>query len=122
MSQFSSNLPLPLRSRSSSGSGATSDGQSLAPSSAVVPAPAIVVTHSSDGAGSLATVPSHGRRVYEDAIPPSESLEPTLRMDKGKQPTEEGFQHKRKRVVSVESEKSVPEEGLMADMGCIGRK
>ena len=28
---------------------------------------------------------------------------------------EEGFQHKRKRVISIESNESIPREGLMAD-------
>ena len=36
-------------------------------------------------------------------------------MDKGKQPVEEGFQHKKKWVVSIKSDESVPGEGLMAD-------
>ena len=36
-------------------------------------------------------------------------------MDKGKQHMEKGFQCKRKRVVSIKSDKFVPEEGLMVD-------
>ena len=36
-------------------------------------------------------------------------------MDKGKQPAEESFQRKRNRVVSVESDESVPGEGFMVD-------
>ena len=43
-------------------------------------------------------------------------------MDKGKQHTEEGFQRKRKRVVSIESDEFVPKEGLMADARSVGRK
>ena len=41
-------------------------------------------------------------------------------MDKGKQHAEEGFQHKWKRVVSVESKEFVPDEGLKVDARRVG--
>ena len=43
-------------------------------------------------------------------------------MDKGKQPAEEGFQHKKKWVVSVESDEPIPEEDLMVYMRCTSRE
>ena len=81
-----SNLPPPLRSRFSHGPSAASGGHPLVPSSAVVPAPIAVMSHSLDGADSLAPIPSHGHSVNEDAVPPVESLELAPQMDKGKQP------------------------------------
>ena len=124
MSQFLSNLPPPLRSRFSSGPSAASDEQSLVSSSSlvVVPTSVAIVTPPSDGVGPLAPAPCHGHSANEDVVPPVEPLEPARRMDKGKQPTEEGFQHKRKQNVSVERDSSIPREGLMADAKCTGRE
>ena len=48
----------------------------MVPSSAMVPDPAAIVAPSPNGAGSLASVPSHGPRVYEVVVPLAESLEP----------------------------------------------
>ena len=84
--------------------------------------PAAIVTPSPGGASSLTPVPNHGYRVYEDAILPVESLEPAPWMDKGKQLEEEGFQRKRKWAMSVESDESILEEGLMEDVRCAGRE
>ena len=39
-------------------------------------------------------------------------------MDKGKQLVDEGFQRKRKWTVSVESDDSIPWEGLIVDARC----
>ena len=80
------------------------------------------MTPSPGGASSLAPVPSHGHRVHEDSVPPAKSLELAPRMDKGKQLVEEGFQSKRKWVVSVKSDESVSEEGVMADARRSGRE
>ena len=96
--------------------------QALVPSSIVVPAPAAVMSPSFDGADSLAPISSYGPRVHEDIVPPAESLEPAPWMDKGKQPVEEGFQRKRKRAVSVASDKSATREGLMADASVLVTK
>ena len=121
MSQFSSNLPLPPRSRFCCIPGAAPGGQPLIPSSSpvVVPAPTLVMNSSSDGAGSFVPVSSHGHVFNEDVTLPSEPFEP---MDKGKQPIEEGFQHKRKWAISVERDESVLGEGLMADARRAGRE
>ena len=43
-------------------------------------------------------------------------------MDKGKQPMGEGFQLKKKRDMSVESNESAPREDLMADVRRAGRE
>ena len=117
MSQFSSNLPPPPKSRFSRGPGAASSEQPLVPSSSpiVVPTSIAILNPLSNEASSLAPVPSHGHSVNENIVTPAEPLEPAPRMDKGKKPTEEGFQRKRKRAVSVESDESIPKEGLMAD-------
>ena len=74
----------------------------------MVPTPTIVVNPPFDKAGSLASIPSHGHSVNEDAITPVEPLKSTPRMEKGKKLAKKGFQRKRKQVVSVESDKSIP--------------
>ena len=76
----------------------------------------------SDGVGSFVPISSHGRIVNKDAILPSEPLEPAPKTDKRKQPAEEGFQHKRKWAISIDSNESVPREGCMADARCAGRE
>ena len=121
MSQFLSNLPPPLRFKFSRCLGAALGRQPLVPPSAVVPA-LLLLSHSPDGAGSLTPIPSHGHSVNEDVVPHAESLEPNTRMVKGKQHAKEGFQRKKKWVVSVESDEFVPEGGLMADARRIGRE
>ena len=85
-------------------------------------ASATIVTPPHDGTSSLAPVPSHGHRVHKDDVPFVESLGPVLRMDNGKQPMEEGFQRKRKWVVSVDNNECIPEEGLMVDARRIGHE
>ena len=117
-----SNLPPLPRSRFSHGPNAASSGQPLVPPSAMFLALVTVVSPSPDGVGSLALIPSYGHCVNEDADPLPESLEPAPRMDKGKQPAEKGFQLKRRRAVSIESDESILEEGLMADARCVGRE
>ena len=78
LSQFSSNLPPPPRSRSSGGFGTASGGQPWALSSDLVSTSITVVTSFPDGADSLSLIPSHGHRVHEDVVPPTESVEPAL--------------------------------------------
>ena len=67
--------PFPPRSIFSHDLDAASGGQSLVPFSSptVVPTSVVVVTTLSDGLGSVASAPSHGHSVNEDAEP----LEPT---------------------------------------------
>ena len=74
---------------------------------------------SPDGAGSLVPVPSHGHSINEDPITSVEPFEPAPWMDKGKQLVEEGLQRKRKRVASIESDKSISDEGLLAYEGAL---
>ena len=45
-----------------------------------------------------------------------EPFESAPRVDKGKQPVDEGTQRKRKSVVSIKSDESILGEGLMADV------
>ena len=124
MSQFLSNLPFPLRSRFSRGPGTASSGQPLVPSSslAMVPTSTTVVNPPSYELSLLAHVPSHGHSVNKDSVTSVEPFEPTPQMDKGKQPTKEGFQPKRKRAMSIESDKSIPREGLMTNSRRAGRE
>ena len=117
MSRFSRNLPPPPRFRFSRDPGTASGGHPLVLSSSptVVPMPAVVMNTLFDEASSLAPVPSHGHSVNEDVVTPTEPLQPAPRMDKVKQHIEEGFQHKRKRAMSVDSDNSILREGLMAN-------
>ena len=110
MSHFSSNIPRASRTRVSYSLGVVLGRQPLVSSlsHSVVPTPAAVVNPPPDKVGSLVPTPSHGHSVNKDPVTSVELFKPIHRMDKGKQPMVKGFQHKRKRVVSVESNESIP--------------
>ena len=120
MSHFLSNLPCPSRSRIPHGSSATSGGQPPVSSSspAMVPTPEAAVNPPPNIASSL--IPAHG--INEDSATSVEPSESAPQVDKGKQPMDESLQHKRKWVVSIKSDESIPGEGFMADARCTGRK
>ena len=123
MSHFSRNLPRCPWSKVSHGPGAVSGGQPLISSSpVVVPIPVAIVNPPPDGVGSLIPTPSHGHSINEDPVTSVEPFESTPQMNKGKPPMEEGLQCKNKRVVSIERDKSIPREGLMADARCACRE
>ena len=76
-----------------------------------------------DGLGSFAHIPSHGRVVNEDVVLSSEPLEPVPPDGQGKIALGGGLSGKKKRlVVSIESNESIPGEGLMADARHAGRE
>ena len=115
MSHFLSNLPHPPRSRVPRGPGAASGGQPLVSSSSspvVVPTLMATMNPPLDMTGLLILTLSQGSGTNEDPITLMEPSESSPRVDKGKQPTDEGLQCKRKRAMSVESDKSIPGRAL----------
>ena len=120
MSRFSSNLPCPPSSRVPRGPDNVLGGQPPISSSyqAMVSTPVAAMNPPPNVAGLVIPAPSQGHGINEDPVTAVEPPDSALRVDKGKQPTNEGLQGKRKRVVSVKSDEFIPGEGLMVDARC----
>ena len=101
-------------------SGATSGGQPLISFlfPIVVLTPAAIMNPLFDEAGFLVPVLSHGHNINEDLVTLVEPLEPAPGWTKESNLWKRVSRVKKKRVVSTESNKSIPSEGLMVDGRC----